>query len=311
MYVYLAYFIIEMLNINFIQGTYQWSKSVQGIILGSYFYGYTCTNMLGCLADKFGAKWVAGLGVFLPAVFNGIIPFFSDIHYSLVIVMRLLIGATHGMVYSSLFSLFAKWFPQKEKNLAITGTVFAGNLGGVIVMPLAGYLVKVNFLGGWPTVFYMTSLVHVIWFVLWCLYVNNSPEEDSNISKDELKYISDNNPNSRNVKNLSIPWRQIFTSKVVWASAVAKSTGGFGYYLLCTNMPKYLDSVFGIAIHKNSWFNSLMYATYCISLLAGGPLSTWVQNRGWYSQTTNRKVFESSGQLPLLQQYESLFLLNP
>ena len=272
---------------------------MQGIILGSYFYGYTSTQMLGSFADKFGAKWMCGLGVFLPAICNALIPAFADIHYSLVIVMRLLIGAIHGVVYSSLFAMIARWFPQNEKNLAVTGSTFFGNLGGVIVNPLAGYLVELDFLGGWPSVFYLTSLVHLIWFIFWVLCISNSPEEDPNISEKELKYILANNPNSKNVKNISIPWRQILTSRTVWASIVAKSTGTFSYYILCVNMPQYLDSVFGLDMVKNSWFSSLMYATICTSLLAGGPISTWVKNKRWFSQTRNRKNFQSFGKLTI------------
>ena len=251
----------------------------------------------GMFADKLGAKWMCGLGVFIPAICNALVPVLADVHYAFVVLMRVLIGAFHGVVYSSLFSMFAKWYPLNEKNLAITCTTFAGNLGGVIVSPLAGYLVKVDWLGGWPLVFYLTSLVHLIWFIFYCIFVSNSPEEDRNISEKELKYILANNPNSKNVRNLSIPWRQIFTSKVVWASAVAKSTGSFGYYLLCTNMPQYLDTVFGMAIHTNSWFNSLMYVTLCTTLLAASPLSTWIKNKGWFSQTRNRKNFQSLGKL--------------
>jgi sugar phosphate permease len=48
-------------------------------------------------------------------------------------------GVFHGWVYSSLFSMFTKWFPKEEQTLAIVDTTFGGNLGGVIAMPLAAY----------------------------------------------------------------------------------------------------------------------------------------------------------------------------
>ncbi|CAG2118590.1 unnamed protein product, partial [Medioppia subpectinata] len=86
---------------------YMWSASIQGVILGSYFYGYTVTQMLGSYADRFGAKWMTGLGVLLPAVFNALIPVLAEVHYSLVILMRVLIGAFHGVIYACVFSLFA------------------------------------------------------------------------------------------------------------------------------------------------------------------------------------------------------------
>jgi len=193
--------------------------------------------------------------------------------------------------------MFAKWFPKQEQTLAITGTTFGGNMGGVITMPLAGYLCKTDFLDGWPSVFYITSIIHVVWFVLWCRYVHSSPEQDPNITEAELSYILQNNSasNLKQKNKLPIPWKALFTSKPVYASIVVKFTGSFGYYLLCTKMPKYLDSVFGMAIHTNSWFNSLMYLILCVTLLIGGPLSTYIKDKGWISQTRNRKNFQGLG----------------
>ena len=132
---------------------------------------------------------MTALGAFLPAICNALIPVFADIHYSLVVVMRVLIGGLHGLVYPSLFSLFAKWFPESEKNLAVGGTTVMGNMGGIITMPIAAYLIELDFLGGWPSVFYLFSLIHLIWFILFCYFVSNCPEDDNRISEKELKYI--------------------------------------------------------------------------------------------------------------------------
>jgi ACS family sodium-dependent inorganic phosphate cotransporter-like MFS transporter 5 len=256
-----------------------------------------CTQILGGrLTEKFGAKWICGIGIFLPSIFNAMIPFCAEVDVSLVIIMRILMGIFHGWVYSSLFSMFAKWFPKEEQTFALAGTTFGGNFGGVITMPLAGYLCKIDFLEGWPTVFYLTSIIHIIWFALWCRYVYSSPEEDPRITESELRYISRSTSNSKPKDKVSIPWKALFTSKPVYASIVTKFTGAFGYYLLCTKMPKYLDHVFGMAIHTNSWFNSLMYLILCISLIIGGPLSTYIKNKGWIkSQTRIRKNFQSFG----------------
>jgi len=63
----------------------------------------------------------------------------AKVDVSFVIIMQFLMGVFHGWVYSSLFSMFAKWFPKEEQTLAIADTTFGGNLGGVITKPLAAY----------------------------------------------------------------------------------------------------------------------------------------------------------------------------
>ena len=47
-------------------GEFYWSSVQQGYILGGFSYGYVCTQILGgILAERYGGKWVIGLGTFL------------------------------------------------------------------------------------------------------------------------------------------------------------------------------------------------------------------------------------------------------
>jgi nitrate/nitrite transporter NarK len=232
----------------------------------------------------------------IPAIFNALIPVAAKSHVSLIIIIRLIIGGFHGVVYSSLFSMYSKWFPKKEITLAITGTTFGGTFGAVLVSPVTGYLCRSSFLDGWPSAFYVTSVIHIIWFALWWRFVHSSPAEDPRISDKELNYISKNifASNTRARNKISVPWKAIITSKVVWASALTKVLGGFGYFLLCVKMPKYLDSIFGMEIYTNGWLNAYMYLVMCVSLMIGGPLSTYIKYKGWISSLTIiRKLFQA------------------
>lgn len=42
-------------HIYFQDGDFDWDEKTQGLILGSFYYGYTCTNLLGGLAAE---RWV-------------------------------------------------------------------------------------------------------------------------------------------------------------------------------------------------------------------------------------------------------------
>ena len=47
-------------------GEFYWSSVQQGYVLGGFSYGYVCTQFLGgILAERYGGKWVIGLGTFL------------------------------------------------------------------------------------------------------------------------------------------------------------------------------------------------------------------------------------------------------
>lgn len=74
-------------------GEFEWDQYTQGIILGSFFYGYVITQLPGGrIAEVLGAKWMFGLGIFLTAVLTLFIPIASRAHYGALIAIRVLQG---------------------------------------------------------------------------------------------------------------------------------------------------------------------------------------------------------------------------
>lgn len=43
---------------------------------------------------------------------------------------------------------------------------------------------------GWRGVYYIYSTVNLLWCVWFCCYVKDSPEQDMNLSNEELEYIT-------------------------------------------------------------------------------------------------------------------------
>lgn len=69
-------------------GEYEWSESLQGIILGAFFWGYIVTQVPGgLLSEKYGGKYTLGLGILSTAIFTLITPI--TIHWGNQEVYRL------------------------------------------------------------------------------------------------------------------------------------------------------------------------------------------------------------------------------
>ena len=81
---FLAVFIcyIDRVNISVaiipMQEQFGWSESQVGIILGSFYFGYMITMIIGgYLADKYGGKKVLGYALLIWSLFTIITPFFA------------------------------------------------------------------------------------------------------------------------------------------------------------------------------------------------------------------------------------------
>ena len=89
-------------------GPFVWEKSIQGHILGSFFYGYLISQIPGgLLAERFGAKWIMAGFLGLSTVATLLTPIASHVHYGLLILLRILCGI--GSVYWSCSSSFVRW----------------------------------------------------------------------------------------------------------------------------------------------------------------------------------------------------------
>ena len=85
------------------QGEFNWSEVEQGVILGSFFWGYIVTQIPGgLLSKKFGGKWPFGIGLLISAVFAILTPWCARTHRGLLIFARVVQGL--GSVRESLLT---------------------------------------------------------------------------------------------------------------------------------------------------------------------------------------------------------------
>lgn len=185
---------------------YDWKSEIQGLILGSYFWGYILTSIPGgLLAEQFGPVRTIGITTILSGALTLLIPLGASFHYGVVIAARFLTGALsvsityyginsntfiikfqQGVVYPSLHCLISRWAPPVEKG-KFTGALLGGTLGTVITWPVLGYIMQMV---GWSWAFFIPGIFVLLWCILWFLLVADTPEAHSRISDDEKMYIS-------------------------------------------------------------------------------------------------------------------------
>ncbi|KFQ35475.1 Putative small intestine sodium-dependent phosphate transport protein, partial [Mesitornis unicolor] len=166
---------------------YNWSAETQGIVLSSFFYGYSLTQALGgYCSGLFGGKLVLGSGLLLSSMLTLLVPQAAELGVSFLIGLQVLLGLAEGVIFPAQYTLWAKWAPPLERswlmNVADAGCTF----GTFFTLLVAGIICQSL---GWPFVFYIFGGVGCAWCFCWFLLVYEDPAHHPWISAGEQEHI--------------------------------------------------------------------------------------------------------------------------
>ena len=171
-------------------GDFDWNSKEQGLILGSFFYGYVVTQIPGgFLSEKYGGKWFYGLGTLCTAILTLLTPLAAKIGVWCFVLCRILEGLGEGMTYPAMHAMMSRWVPLNERSKFVTLISSGAQFGTVISMPISGLMAAKI---GWQSVFYFFGALGCVWFVFWVFLVFNTPQNHPRITSDELHYIETN-----------------------------------------------------------------------------------------------------------------------
>ena len=171
-------------------GDFDWDSKEQGLILGSFFYGYVATQIPGgFFAEKYGGKWFYGLGTLCTAILTLLTPLAAQAGVGFFVGCRILEGLGEGMTYPAMHAMMSKWVPLNERSKFVTLISSGAQFGTVISLPISGLMAaKIS----WQSVFYFFGVLGCIWFIFWVFFVFNTPQTHPRISSNELHYIETN-----------------------------------------------------------------------------------------------------------------------
>lgn len=110
-------FIVDVSGEVSVEGVYEWSEALQGVILSSFYWGYIITHVPGgMLVEKFGGKMTLLAGIAATSVLTLFTPLSIALGGStLLIINRVVMGLCQGFIYASVFGLLSTWIPLRER----------------------------------------------------------------------------------------------------------------------------------------------------------------------------------------------------
>ncbi|KAL1494936.1 hypothetical protein ABEB36_010440 [Hypothenemus hampei] len=274
-------------------GEFNWNEETQGIVLGSFFYGYVLTQIPGGrLAELFGGKKVYGIGVLMTAVFTLLSPIAARINFPLFIIVRVLEGMGEGVTFPSMHAMLAKWIPPLERS-KFGAYVYAGtNFGTIVSLPLSGWLCSLKLDGGWPLSFYIFGIVGIIWFIFWMYFVYDSPRLHPRIDKQEQAFIlASIGPQDED--GGSVPWLKMFTCLPLWAILVTQCGNSWAFYTNLTELPTYMAQILHFDIEANAILSAIPYLTSWWAGIVISIFADWLLLKGYISLSMSYKLWNS------------------
>lgn len=279
-----------------LDGTFNWSKTVQSQVLSAFFYGHIISQIFGAiLSVRFGSIKVCNTVIFIGSILTILTPYAARIDYLLLILCRFVLGFAHGMLWPAISTLWSFWAPPAERSTLMSIARSGSQLGNVVALPLGGYLCVNGFDGGWPSLFYVLGAAGIVWCILCTLLASSKPNTHRFISSKEQGYILNEVGSLEKKEKLVTPWKSILTSRLVYALVFTQFCSNFCTYVFLTNLPTYMKEVLKFDIKSNGFLSSIPYILFWLFIILSGILSDIIIKSGKYSRTCVRKIFNTLG----------------
>lgn len=229
---------------------FAWNEQTQSLVLSSFFWGYILTQIPGGqVAEKKGAKFVLLVSLLVSAIVAIITPVCTSLGgWEAMCALRVISGMCQGVVYPSVHTLLSKWIPASERGPLGTYCYVGAEFGTVIMLALSGVLAT-SFMG-WPSIFYFSGAVSLLWTVIWWWLGSNKPDENRWILDSEKEFIlrslqttAEKDENGKSAMRLSTPWLAIVTSIPFFALTLTQAAQMWGFWTLMTKTPGTVEPI--------------------------------------------------------------------
>jgi ACS family sodium-dependent inorganic phosphate cotransporter len=243
-----------------------WDLQTQGLVLSAFFVGYLLLQIVGGrLADRFGGKVVLGTGVLLWSLFTILTPPAAALGIAVLIATRIAMGMGEAVTFPSIYSLYTRWVPLKERSRAVGFTNSGIPLGTVFALVMTPYIVEAL---GWEWAFYLFGSLGVLWYAVWHRSSASLPSKHPRISSDELAEIAADTTGEEPV--VSVPWKELLRLGPVWAIVVAHFCNNWSLYVLLSWLPTFVNKGLGVDYAAVGWVTMIPHiASFFFLNIAG------------------------------------------
>jgi len=224
-----------------------WSPTIQGAVMSAFFLGYVTLQIpAGYLSDRFGGKWVLGLGVLFWSLFTLLTPASAALGITMLLACRFLMGVAEAVTWPSIYSLYSRWV-HPDRRASAVGLMNSGISGGsVIALICTPWLISV---WSWQGAFYLYGLLGILWFGVWAPLARSRPTEptqwetESATAQAPVEAPQSDSASGTQYPRLTVG--RMLRSRAVWAIAIAHICINWSLYLVLSWFPTFVNRELG------------------------------------------------------------------
>ncbi|XP_053691856.1 sialin-like [Sabethes cyaneus] len=277
--------------------TFDWDEHTQGIILSAFFWGYVLSHFVSAFVADKHPRILLGLSVLITAIMTLLTPLAIDIGGApLLIAVRAIEGIGEGATFPVLSAIVGHWIPPRRLGFLGSFIFSGGQIGSLVGGIATGYII--SDLHSWRLVFYVWGTLGVVWYVFWVLLGFESPESHPFIKDKERDTLLEQFAEAKKETTAGpIPWKRIFTSVPIWGLIAGQVGHDWGFYLIVTDLPKYMKSVLGVSVKDNGLLSYFPFLCMWIFSIVTGWICDIQIRKKCVSTSTARKLWTTVGSL--------------
>ena len=220
-----------------------WSPTVQGAVMSAFFLGYVTLQIpAGYLSDRYGGKWVLGLGVLFWSLFTILTPAAAALSLTMLLGCRFLMGVAEAVTWPSIYSLYSRWI-HPDRRASAVGLMNSGIAGGsVIALICTPWLISV---WSWQGAFYLYGVLGVAWFLVWARRGQSSPDTVASWHEAPEHATAQDTEAASATRYPKLTVAGMLRSRAVWAIAVAHIAINWSLYLVLSWFPTFVNREMG------------------------------------------------------------------
>lgn len=206
-------------------------------------------------------------------------------------IFRGILGVAEAGNWPGATKANAEWFPTKERALAQGIFNSGAAIGGIISIPMIGFLAVFM---SWQMIFILIGLIGLLWLVPWLMIVKGPPASHSWLSAEEKDYILSGQKN-QDIDSDGTPdegynpgtWG-ILKRKESWGIIIASAAIDPIWWLFVFWIPSYLIEVYQMDVKGIAIYGWVPYVGAMLGAWFGGLLAQNRLSSGWSVNATRK-----------------------